>query len=169
MKFKQSKNINGKNVYKYLEDRHSMVGVTVRLYDISNIISKELGYRESEVRYIIEFMLRYSSYILGLGYGFRFREFMVHPELKYIDYLRFLEKDILLKFLLEYDMEQVYSNHHGLDKNVLGEIRTQRLLLRRLSIRNFKRIISKKESVQLLKRLSDKKHRGGIKRLKLNK
>jgi len=152
-----------KDRYKYLEGR-SQVGITQDIELWAKGISLELGYSEAEVKYVIRFLSRYSSYLMGLGYGFRFRDFMIHPELKFMETEEMYVKDDMLRVLLEYEREVVYCKHFGLDVGVMSEIKTREYMLRGGGIKFRKRIVRKLNSVNDLKYMGISRKRRLIKK-----
>lgn len=127
--------------YSFIVKRESGVGCSKDVYEYVDEISKELGISRGRVLYVLEFMILYSSYVMGLGYGFRYRDFMIYPDLRSIDFVNLLEVDELGSMIMDRDRSKVYCEYMNMDYDVYLEYRNRGYMLRHLNIRERKQIL----------------------------
>lgn len=129
--------------YKFIEEGKGKVGVGVSIFDYSAGIGDELGISCSRVDYVLEFMVLYSSYVMGLGNGFRYRDFMVYPDLGSKEFKDMLEGDEICNEVLQRDMIRIYCSYMNMDYGVYNEYRNRGYLMRGCSIRFRKSVLKR--------------------------
>lgn len=144
--------------YSFIEEEGG-VGCGVDVYDYVDDIAEELGVSSGRVLYVLEFMILYSSYVMGLGCGFRFRDFMIYPDLRSIDFAEMVESDELGSMIMDRDRSRVYCEYMNMDYDVYCEYRNRGYMMRHLDIRDRKKILRRMRVFDYMKRLGMRRDR----------